>query len=72
MTIFKTEKWDGFGRQNYYWHEYRLEENQVVKYKCHKFKLLENGKEDWCIEEQREESWLFNDPDLPEFLKEYL
>ena len=63
MVIYTTQEWKGYGKQNYYWNEYRLEGDEVVKYKCHRQKFFD---------EERVESWGINDSDMPGWLKQYV
>ena len=72
MTIYVTEQWNGYGKQNYYWNEYRLEGNEVVKYKCHKQKFFNGDESNWEQEEQVTATWPINDSSMPGWLRNYI
>ncbi|MBR3629225.1 MAG: hypothetical protein IKN55_01975 [Oscillospiraceae bacterium] len=72
MTIYTTNEWKGYGKQNYYWNEYRLEGNTVVKYKCHRSKFFDGDENNWEHEETVVDSWDIDDPSMPEWLHNYL
>ena len=52
--ISKAQLTADFPDSNYYWNEYRLEENQVVKYKCHRSKSFDGKENNWHEEENIE------------------
>ena len=67
MVIYRTQEWNGYGKQNYYWNEYRREGDTVVKYKCNRRKFFDGDES-----EHEEDSWSIDDPNMPDWLNGYL
>lgn len=63
---------NGYGKQNYYWNEYRLEGNSIVNYKCNRHKFFDGNENNWEESETEVESWNINDSNLPNWLREYI
>ena len=69
MNIYTTKEYKGYGDQNYYHNEYRLEGDEVVKYNCNRHKMFDGQESSWQIREKRMKAWKLDDPDMPEWLK---
>ncbi len=72
MTIYTTKEWKGYGKQNYYWNEYRQEGDEVSKVKCHRQKFFDGRENSWDNDESVITSWNKNDDDMPEWLSKYV
>ena len=69
--IYSTNEWKGYGKQNYYHNEYRLEDDHVDKVKCHRQKFFDGNENNWETEETVVDSWKLSDPNMPAWLKNY-
>ena len=72
MLIYRTNEWKGYGKQNYYWNEYRQEGCEIRKYKCHRSKFFDGKENNWNTEEILEITWNIDDSNLPDWLRRYI
>ena len=70
--IYTTNEWNGYGKQDYYHNEYRLEGDEVTKYKCNRFKVFDGKENTWEHTEKKIDSWKTSDPNMPDWLKKHL
>lgn len=72
MVIYRTNEREGYGKHHYVWNEYRLEDDTVYKYKCHREKFFDGDENEWEEYETLVDSWDVDDSDMPEWLHNYL
>lgn len=71
-TIYSTNEWNGYGKQNRYHNEYRLDGDEVTKVKVHNQRYFDGEESSWHTDEQEVDSWKTDDPSMPDWLRKYL
>lgn len=70
--LYETKEWKGYGKQNYYWNEYWLDGDAVIKLKCNRHKFFDGDENTWNESKEEEQRWNIDDPNLPEWIRNYL
>ena len=70
--IYVTNEYKGYGKQNYYRNEYRLENDRVDKVKVNRRKSFDGKENSWSKSERVIDSWNVNDSSMPGWLKKLL
>ena len=70
--IYITNEWKWYGKQNYFHNEYRLEGDEVVKFKCNRYKVFDGHENEWRETETRVSSWKLDDPAMLEWLRKVI
>lgn len=70
--IYVTNEYKGYGKQNYYRNEYRLENDRVDKVKVNRRKSFDGKENSWSKSERVIDSWNVNDSSMPGWLKKFL
>jgi hypothetical protein len=70
MTIYTTQE-QKHGN-TYYWNEYVLEGDTVVKYKCYRSKHFDGYENEWSEGREEADAWDLDDPSMPEWLRSYI
>ena len=71
-TLYTTQEWKGYGKQNYYHNEYRQDGDTIEKVQCHRQKFFDGKENNWDKSEKVVESWTKGDPGIPDWLEEYI
>lgn len=70
MTIYSTQ--ERKHRNIWYHNEYRLEGDYVIRYSCSRSKFFDGHENEWNESENKTESWHLDDPNMPEWLHQYI
>ncbi len=71
-TLYTTNEYKGYGKQNYYHNEYRIDGDMVTKHKSRRQKIFDGKVNNWETDEKWVESWNKNDSALPKWLRKLL